>query len=130
MVPNASLRRCLITGAAALMWLLMTAGTLSADTFDINVTFPGGFTGSGSFNTDGFCTICGGPALTNFVSTVDDDTFTAAEAAAGALTYARNLNQLNSATISGGDHAGDTLEFIPTRAGQEIVFIRRRRRAC
>jgi hypothetical protein len=58
-----------------LMLLLMTAGTLPADTFDINVNLFG-FTGTGSFNTDGTCDPCvAGSELTNFTFTVDDDTF-------------------------------------------------------
>jgi hypothetical protein len=69
-----------------LMLLLLTAGSLSADTVAINVNFGGGFTGTGSFNTNGTCVVCFAGVedqLTNFVFTVDDDTFNEADAIAG-----------------------------------------------
>jgi hypothetical protein len=83
------------------MLLLMTAGNLSADTFNINVNFGGGFTGTGSFNTDGICGTCvAGTTLTNFTFTVDEDTFTEGDAVAGRLEYFRNTDTLITAGIS------------------------------
>jgi hypothetical protein len=98
------------------MSLLMTAGTLSADTFDINVNFGGGVTGTGSFNTNGTCGICiAGDGMTNFTFTVDDDTFTEAAAVAARLTYFPHDNTLDcclGTLIQPGD-ARDTLQFMP-----------------
>jgi len=79
------------------MSLLMTAGTLSADTFAINVNFGGGLTGSGSFNTDGTCVDCAagtGQQLTNFVFTVGDDMFNEAEAVAAGFVFIRSEDLL------------------------------------
>jgi hypothetical protein len=96
-----------------LMLLLMTAGTLPADTFDINVNFGGGITGTGSFNTNGTCDPCAaGSTLTNFTFTVDDDTFTEADANAGALDYIRASNTLVSLEfVHGGDNTADFVTF-------------------
>ena len=111
-----------------LMLLLMTAGTLSADTFNINVDFGGGLTGSGSFNTDGTCDPCtagAGQQLTNFTFTVDDDTLNEAEAVANALEYHRAANTLTAhGGLLGGDQAPDRLDFFPGTPGTTgILFV-------
>jgi hypothetical protein len=95
-----------------LMSLILLAPAIArADTFSINVNFGGGITGTGSFNTNGTCDPCfAGITLTNFTFTVDDDTFTEAQAKASNLTYERN-NTLTSAPMFGSDNAGDTLDF-------------------
>jgi len=107
------------------MLLMMTAGTLSADTFDINVNFGAGITGTGSFNTDGTCDPCtAGAGMTNFTFTVDDDTFTEAEGQAVGLMYERIFNTLfNSAFIVGGDNPGDMLRFQPFGFSTLINFV-------
>jgi hypothetical protein len=107
-----------------LMLLIMTAGTLSADTFAISVNLFG-FMGTGSFNTDGTCDPCvAGSELTNFTFTVDDDTFDEAAAVMGGLVYIRSGDTLLSAplALAGGDNAGDFLLFDnPNVAGKTII---------
>jgi hypothetical protein len=90
-----------------------------ADTFAINVTFQGGVTGTGSFNTDGTCPVCdAGSTLTNFTFTVGDDTFNEAAAEAGGLAFGRSINFLASGPITGVDSGLDSLKF----AGSVITF--------
>jgi hypothetical protein len=97
--------------------ILLSPALMRADTIAINVDFGGGFTGTGSFNTDGTCDPCiAGTSLTNFTFTVDDDTFNELGAVTGALEYLRTANTLLSSTstdISPGDNAEDVLRFLP-----------------
>jgi hypothetical protein len=99
-----------------LMLLIMTAGTLSADTFNISVDFGGGFTGTGSFNTDMICNLCVASAgtLTDFTFTVGDDTFDQAAAVRGFLTYIRSRNMLANEAF-GSDDARTSLYSTPAR---------------
>jgi hypothetical protein len=97
-----------------MLLILLAPAIAQADTFDINVNFGGGFTGSGSFNTDGMCNICpvGGGMLTNFTFTVDDDTFNEASAVGSGLAYNRSLNELGSTGgLHGADNVLDSLSF-------------------
>jgi len=104
--------------------LLMTAGTLSADTFDINVDFGGGLTGTGSFNTDGTCDVCfAGTTLTNFTFTVDDDTLTEAQAEAGFLLYNRSVNTIGFSLSQGGDNPSDEFGFSGATNGINATFV-------
>jgi hypothetical protein len=110
-MKNSFLSRLALPGLMSL--ILLSPAIARADLFDINVTFPGGVTGSGSFNTDGTCLTClaNTGQLSNFVFTIDDDTFTNAEAVAAGMVYYRLLNTLGAETFGGGDVVGDTIKF-------------------
>ena len=112
--------------------ILLSSAIARADTIDINVTFPffpDSITGSGSFNTDGICDPCSVLAgtLTNFVFTVDDDTFTAPIGGFGTLIFDRSRFTLMSSFFPGGDNGNgpdaDTLGFSPAGITPGFTFI-------
>jgi hypothetical protein len=108
-----------------LMSLILLAPAIAgADTFDINVDFGGGLTGTGSFNTDGTCNVClAGTTLTNFTFTVDDDTLTEAQAEAGFLLYNRSVNTLGFSLSQGGDNPSDEFGFSGATNGINATFV-------
>ncbi|HKE22056.1 MAG TPA: hypothetical protein VKB88_06670 [Bryobacteraceae bacterium] len=109
--------------------ILLSPAIARADTIDINVIFPGGFTGTGSFNTNGTCDPCQTlfGTLTNFTFTVDDDTFTQAEVALDYLIFYRSGTTLMSGHFPGGDDGNgpdaDTLGFFPIGVTPGFTFI-------
>ena len=88
--------------------ILSSPAIARADTIGISVDFGNGFTGTGSFNTDGTCDPCiAGFTLFNFTFTVgdenddtfNDDMFTEAEAIPADLVYDRTFNTISSRNI-------------------------------
>jgi len=84
-----------------MLLILLSPALVRADTFFISVDFGNGFTGTGSFSTNGTCDPCQAviAQLINFTFTVDDDTFTEGGAVVADLVYRRSLNTLMSGTF-------------------------------